>query len=650
MRRAAVLVLVCSLLIAGVGPVGGAAAPAPSAGSAGANAGTTAATNTTQQAGTTLTLLTYNDVQTAAAENGTFPRMVTLIEQRRQAHDNPVVVAGAGDQVSPHALSPVSQWRTPVAVLNGVEPAADAIGNHDLDYGFEAVPAFAGASNYPWLAANVVNESTGEPIAGTQAYEIVERDGVRVGFVGLADGAIKPKTAVDFEENGVALRDYREVGPSVAQQLKQQEDVDVVVALAHIGVGDAKELARADTGDNIDVIAVGDDEQYYPPAETSGSVITEAVARAEYVGELNLTVEDGDVTSWNGRLISTEDVPKDEEASAIISEDREVGLNEVVARTETPLDARFATNYHRESNYGNLITDAMRAESGAQVAITNAGGIRSNRVYGPGNLTVGDVSNVLPFANTLVTVELTGAELKQTLNSQLVTLESDTGQAFGEEISQQVSGVTFEWVPHEDVPAEERIRDVRVDGEPLDPEETYTVTVNSYMAGGGSGYPLEDATRVSETNKVLATVVVEYLDEQGTVAPTVENRMNRVDATIGQRTVTLDGQGKMVFRFDAPADMESADESTFRLAGTGGSVTPDQLVVAGDRIIVVADEDDMIEAAGDGGEIELYGEYQSSQYELVYFDAAVMNADIDVRIQPGATSQRAVAVGPVVAP
>ena len=644
MRRAVVLVLVCSLLIAGAGPVGAAAVPDSSAP---AETGTAAAAaNTTQQGATTLTLLTYNDVQTAAAENGTFPRMVTLIEQRRQAHDNPVVVAGAGDQVSPHALSPVSQWRTPVDVLNGIEPAADAVGNHDLDYGFEAVPEFANASNYPWLAANVVNESTGEPIAGTQAYEIVERDGVRVAFVGLADGAIKPKTAVDFEDSGVEVRDYREVGPSVARQLKEEQNVDVVVALAHIGVPDAKELARADSGDNIDVIAVGDDEQYYPPAETSGSVITEAVARAEYVGELNLTVENGDVTSWNGRLVSTEGVPKDAEASATISEAREVGLNEVVARTGTPLDARFATNYHRESNYGNLITDAMRAESGAQVAITNAGGIRSNRVYGPGNLTVGDVSNVLPFANTLVTVELTGAELKETLASQLVTLESDTGQAFGEEISQQVSGVTFEWVPHEDVPPGERIRDVRVGGEPLDPEQTYTVTVNSYMAGGGSGYPLEDAPRVSETNKVLATVVVEYLQEQGTVAPTVEGRMDRVDATLGSRTVTLDGEGKMLFRFEAPGDLESADESTFRLAGTGGTVEPDQVTVTSSRIIVVADEDDMIEAAGDGGEVELYGEYQSSQYELVYFDAAVLNADIDVRIVPGATRQRSPVAGP----
>jgi 2',3'-cyclic-nucleotide 2'-phosphodiesterase (5'-nucleotidase family) len=611
-------------------------APAPSSAAAGT------AGNVTQQGATTLTLLTYNDVQTAAAENGTFPRMVRLIDRRRQAHDNPVVVAGAGDQVSPHALSPVSQWRTPVEVLNGIEPAADAVGNHDLDYGFDAVPAFANASNYPWLAANVVNESTGEPIAGTQAYEIVERGGVRVAFVGLADGAIKPKTAVDFEDSGVAVRDYREVGPEVAQRLKDEQNVDVVVALAHIGVGDAKELARADGNDAIDVIAVGDDEQYYPPAETSGSVITEAVARAEYVGELNLTVEGGDVTAWNGRLVSTEGVPKDPEASATISEAREVGLNEVVARTEVPLDARFATNYHRESNYGNLITDAMRAESGAQVAITNAGGIRSNRVYGPGNLTVGDVSNVLPFANTLVTVELTGTELKETLASQLVTLESETGQQFGEEISQQVSGVTFEWVPHEDVPPGERIRDVRVNGEPLDPEATYTVTVNSYMAGGGTGYPLAEAPRVSETNKVLATVVVEYLQARGTVAPTVENRMNRVDATVGSTTITVDGQGSTVLRFAAPEDLESANESTFRLVGTGGSVEPDQVNANRNRITVVVDDEDLAEAVGDGGEVDLYGEYQSTEYELVYFDAAVLNADVDARVKPGASRQQAV--------
>ncbi|TKX51773.1 bifunctional metallophosphatase/5'-nucleotidase, partial [Halorubrum sp. SP3] len=79
-----------------------------------------------------------------------------------------------------------------------------------------------------------------------------------------------------------------------------------------------------------------------------------------------------------------------------------------------------------------------------------AGGIRSDSVYGPGEITGGDIFNTLPFPNTVISLELTGEELVETLESQVVTLESETGQNFGEEISQQTSGLRFEWVPHDD--------------------------------------------------------------------------------------------------------------------------------------------------------------------------------------------------------
>ncbi|QLG64002.1 bifunctional metallophosphatase/5'-nucleotidase [Halorarum salinum] len=592
---------------------------------------------------TTLTVLSYNDVQTAAAEDGDFPRLVTLIEERRAAADGPVVVVGGGDQVGPHALGPVSQWRAPVDVLNHVEPDADVIGNHEFDYGFDEVSAFTEASEFPWLATNVVDES-GESFDGTESHEIVERGGVRVGLIGLVDeGATYGKTNIDFEAEGVTVADYTEVGPETARTLKEEEGVDAVVALAHTGVPDAEALAEADADDHIDVVVAGDDEIRYPPAETSGTVVTEGVARARYLGELELTVEDGEVVDWDGRLIGvTDDVPKDPTASEIVASYRdEAKLDTVVATTETPLDARFSTNYHRESNYGNLVTDAMRERTGADVAITNAGGIRSDGVYGPGEITGGDVFNTLPFANTLVTVELTGAELVEALASQVVTMESDTGQNFGAEISQQVSGVRFEWVPHEDV--EERIRDVYVGGEPLDPEATYAVAVNSFIADGGSGYPLADEPALEETDELLATTVVEYLDAEGTVAPPVggEGRMQRVDRDLADAEVTTDGNGKVVCRFDAPADVESVagDATTVWTKGTGRVEADGAVFDESDGTLVVRVDDgelsDLVEGAEDGetAPLDLYVGYESAEYDRVYFEHSRLNADVEATVR-----------------
>ncbi|WP_241154875.1 bifunctional UDP-sugar hydrolase/5'-nucleotidase [Halorubrum sp. CSM-61] len=591
---------------------------------------------------TTLTVLSYNDVQTAAAEDGNFPRLVTLIEEQRAAADGPVVVVGGGDQVGPHALGAVSQWRAPVEVLNGVEPDADVIGNHEFDYGLDGVSGVTGDSGFPWLATNLVDSDTGEAFDGTESSKIVERGGVSVGIIGLIDeGATYGKTNIDFEDRGLTVEDFTETGPAEAKRLREEEDVDVVVALAHTGVPDAEALAEADGDDDIDVVVVGDDELVYPPAETSGTVVTEAQARANYLGKIELTVEDGAVTSWDGELIEvTDDVEKDPDASQIINDYRaEAKLDTVVAETETPLDATFSSNYHRETNYGNLLTDAMRERVDADVAITNAGGIRSDSVYGPGEITGGDVFNTLPFANTLRKLELTGEELVAALESQIVTLESETGREFGEEVSQQVSGVRFEWVPHDD--ADQLVRDVRVGGEPLDPDGTYEVAVNSFIAEGGSGFPLEGKPVLAETGELLATTVIEYLDERDVVAPVVEGRMQRVDRDLSDASITVDGRGKAVARFDAPDDVESVAEDTVSVWSPDGDELAAEKAVFDeeDRTLVVRVDDgalaELLGDADDGDEVplELYAEYESSEFDHPYFERSRLNAAVRAVIE-----------------
>ncbi|OYR76968.1 bifunctional metallophosphatase/5'-nucleotidase, partial [Halorubrum ezzemoulense] len=428
--------------------------------------------------------------------------------------------------------------------------------------------------------------------------------------------------------------------PAEAKRLKEDEGVDAVVALAHTGIGDAEALAEADADDDIDAIVVGDDEQFYPPEEVDGSIVSEARARARYLSEIELTIDGGEVTAFDGELIEvTDDIEKDPTASDIINEYRgEVSLDSVIVETETPLDATFGSNYHRETNYGNVVTDAMRERVDADVAITNAGGIRSDSVYGPGEITGGDIFNTLPFPNTVVSLEITGEELVETLESQVVTLESDTGQNFGEEISQQTSGLRFEWVPHDD--ADEPIRDVYVDGEPLDPEETYEVAVNSFIANGGSGYPLDDKP-VEDTGELQATTVVNYLEEKDTIAPTVEGRMQRVDRDLPAAAVTVDGNGKVVSQFDAPDDVQSVAEDTVAVWTPEGDHVDAEKVVFDeeDETLVVRVDDsnlaDTIEDADDGDEValDIYAEYESSEYDHIYFERSRLNADVSATVR-----------------
>ncbi|WP_223301886.1 bifunctional UDP-sugar hydrolase/5'-nucleotidase [Haladaptatus sp. R4] len=474
-----------------------------------------------------------------------------------------------------------------------------------------------------------MNETTGDTIEGAQPYEVVHRGGVKVGVVGAIYPGVDGSVSENLSAHNITAKPVVPTLQKYEKLLRQQKNVDVVVVLLHEGTKEAETVAKQT---DADVVLTGHDEVVYRPRVVDGTIISETEARAEYLSEINLTVEDGDVVGANGRLINiTESTPKNETVSRIINDYRsEVDLDSTIAYTETPLDARFSTNYHRESNYGDLVTDAMRSQTGADVAITNAGGIRSNGVYGPGNITGGDVFNTLPFGNKVVTVRLTGAQLKETLASQITTMESDAGQQYGAEMSMQVSGVRFEWVGHD---GKQKIRDVRVDGKPLDPNATYEVAVNDFMAGGGSGYPLADKPVVQRTDKLLSTTVVDYLKSNGKIAPTTDGRIQRVDTSLADESVSLDGHGNAVMQFDAPDDYDATAPNTFVVS------TPDNRTVATEKVTYDADEDTLtvrfddaelasLVGCNETAQLDLYGEYRSSQYDRVYFNYSRLNADV----------------------
>ena len=607
------------LVLLAVGVAAGAAAGVAPTDAADATEVSTAENATSNQ---TLTVVSYNDIQTAASNPTAMGRLVGTVNERRAAHDNPTIVIGGGDQVSPNSLSPVSNWTVPVGSLNTLDPAAEVIGNHDLDFGFEPVDDFAAASDFPWLMANVVTEN-GETIPGTKNYTVVNRGGVEVGIVGLADGAIKPKTAVDFDKAGYDVADYNQVGSRIATDLKENHGVDVVIAAAHIGIPESKNLAN--NTENIDVIVTGDDELVYPPQETSGAIITEAGGNAAFVGELNLTVSDDDVSMDSGRLIEIgANATVNETVRDYVNDSRGSQLSTVAGNITTEMDSTSA-NYAGETAWGNVITDSFRAKTGAEVAMTNAGGIRGDFTFGQGPVTYDDIYTSLPFGNTLVTKEMTGAQLDQYLASEVTTLESGT---YGAQPQLQVSGITYEYVPHDD--ATDIVQDVHVNGEPISPTETYNVTVNSYMAGGPQ---LENLPTVGEDLTLYGTAAVDYIENNAPLSPEVEGRIQRVDSTAESVSVSTSGSTYTVTA-ETSEDFAAINGTVYVTApGTSTQVEATSASFDGDDTLTATFDNGSIQSLANetaADQLELYTEYDSTEYQMITHDHPRFNADIAI--------------------
>ena len=554
--------------------------------------------------GTNVTILQYNDIQTAMADSEAMGRLVGAVNDRKAAVDNPTLVVGGGDEVSPSSLSAVSEWRVPVDALNVLSPDAEVVGNHDLDYGFEPVAEFSDASEFPWLVANIRAEDGGN-VPGTQNYTTVERGGVTFGILGLVDDAIDPKTAVDFEEEGYEVTDWSKAGSEVATTLEEEENVDVVVALTHTGISESREIAN--NTDNIDVIVSGDDEVLYEPTETSGSVVVEAGGEATHLGEVNLSVSDEGVGFNDGRLYDLEagEFSTNETARDVVEAGRTEDLATVAGETTEPLDSTFG-NYADDTGWGRIIGDAFLAQTDADVAMTNAGGIRGNFVIEEGELTYDDIYTSLPFGNTLVTKEMTGAQIVDYLETTSSSFDSD----FGVQPELQIGGMSYEIVDRPDAP--EKVTDVYVQGEPIEMDETYEVTVNSYMAGGPL---LSEYETVEEDLTLYGTAAVNYVEQQGTITPPEEDRIRRTTRTVGEPSVEMDGE-TATLEYDVPEAVDSIQESTFTFMNeTDGQLAVQEAELSDGRLLLTVDQSELRSLTERSDTVQMYGTYSDTEID-----------------------------------
>lgn len=464
-----------------------------------------------------LLILHFNDVYEIEpvddGARGGAARVATLIEERQGA--DPLILF-SGDAFSPSLMSSIFQGAQMVDVFNRLGLDYAVFGNHEFDFGPEVALERFGASEFTWLAANLVESGGDQPYGGASAHALVEWNGVQVGIIGLI-GDWFDLTNMGEEAEYV---DFVAAGRAAAQELRAQ-GAEFVVAITHMYLAQDEQLAQAVP--EIDLILGGHDHE---PITTvvNGTLIWKTGSDFRTLGELGVYLGNGFSPLVVPRFLHVDAAVPDEPAMAEVVAGYAAALDEelgtVIGETAVPLDATRATVRTAESNYGNLIADAMREHTGADVAIANGGGIRTDMVYEPGPLTRGDVQAVQPFGNVIMSVEVTGEQLLAALENAVSQVEVGAGRF------PHVSGMAMVYDPSR--PAGDRVLEVLVAGQPLDPAATYVLAVNNFVAEGGDGFEmLIDAPRVitEEVGVHDATVVADYIERHSPVAPAVEGRV-----------------------------------------------------------------------------------------------------------------------------
>jgi 2',3'-cyclic-nucleotide 2'-phosphodiesterase (5'-nucleotidase family) len=409
-------------------------------------------------------------------------------------------------------LSFLTKGEALMEMMRAMKYDALGLGNHEFDYGSENFERQTNAVDFPVLAANIFYKGTN--IRYSRPYTIIEREGFRVGVIGIV-GEDTPSTALP---SGVTSLEFRDPIPILRELIKEIEPrADLIVVLAHEGktgpmqtdAENRPEVQRdfdedirvAGAVEGIDVFVGGHAHRgievpYVHPK--TGTIIVQTYGYGTRLGFIKLKVESGKVISHRGELLKvwSDNLPADKRVAAKIAYYKKLTAPKIGV-VQGVLKNRLVRDYNRESSIGDFIADVMRQIGNAEIGMQNAGGIRAD--LPEGEVTNGNVYDALPFVNSLVVCEMTGKQIKQVLE-----------QGFSLERGMiQVSGLTAKYDLSK--PIGERLVNLEIGGKPADDSKIYSVATNSFIWEGGDLYKTFLGTKVVSRTGLLSEIVMDYL-------------------------------------------------------------------------------------------------------------------------------------------
>ena len=475
---------------------------------------------------------------------GGMARVIPKIKEIKSKNPNTLVL-NAGDNFQGSLFYTKYKSDSMKPFINTIGFDAMTIGNHEFDDGPEELKKFTQDLKGNLVAANV--DVASEPLLQSKwsASKILEVGGRKIGIIGL----ITHDTSI-LSSPGEKIRflEYADILKKEVAHLKGM-GVEHIIALTHIGLHE--DLRLAESIDGVDVyvgghthtlLHNGNDKRAEGPypvvAKTpSGSpaLIVQAYYATMFLGALDVTFNDAGVPiAWNGNTILLDNsVPQDPETMAVVAR-MAVPLAELratpIAKAEMVLDGPGNTCREKECTLGNLIADAIRAYSDADIGFQNGGGVRA--AIPTGTITMGHILETLPFSNTLVTSVITGADIQEVLENGVSRAESMQNEGTGRFM--QVSGLRYTWDAAK--PAGQRVTKVEVQYkngtfQPLEPKKDYSIVTNDFIMRGGDGYSVlkDKARKVVETGHNLEDIVAKYLEKKASISSVNMGRIVRTN-------------------------------------------------------------------------------------------------------------------------
>lgn len=466
-------------------------------------------------------------------------RTVAYLKTQRQNNKNLLVFSG-GDTVNLGTPTWSDEYKcVEWPWFNGLIDVM-ALGNHEFDYGPEDFKSCQSKIQYPIISGNFVDPTSRRPLltVNDKPYVIKEVNGVKLGIFALAGSDFESLVKKELRPNGGIFIDRIGVAQQIVSDLRDKEKVNAVVYIGHSSREDDTEMAQKVSG--IDIV-MGSHSHYKGELTKLPNTNTWFISPFQYLTYLSqaeLSFQGGQLTGVKGQLVKMDAAkPQDAQLStqvAQLQKDLEAKRPErfkVLGQAGVEFsDANISTD---ETVLGNWSMDVVRRAAGTQAFFSTSSSFRAS--IPPGPITVEKFFTAIPYKNSIVTSNMTGAQLEELLNLSVSKRNSDTFS--------QASGVRFriEGGKATNIQVVADSAAPTPSYQPLDPAKTYKVGTTNFQALIAPGYKdlFAKAANVTDTKQDIGTLLTDTITASSPIRASLDGRMGTALAQGGSPTTGI---------------------------------------------------------------------------------------------------------------
>jgi len=536
-----------------------------------------------QESSDEIIILHLNDVHCGVNDTIGYDGFVLYRDELMKKNPN-IISVDVGDHVQGGTLGSISEGGAIIDIMNKVGFDVAILGNHEFDYGVERLKQLENNITSKYISSNFCYKKDKKPIFNP--YKIIEKNGKKIAFIGVLTPLTFSKTFLSTlrDSNGNAIYDFLtdnnnqelyDTVQSYINEAREKKGADYVILLTHIGMDVEQYTSNGLLSNLVNVDAVLDGHTHVIYNTTSKDKnkkdihISQTGTKLQSIGKL--IIKNGTISS---EII--QDIPEPSNTTNAIkitrgkkdiwvNKDMNNFLNNIwaeyedelniqyghsdydlIIRPEGTTDSHYIYCRHQECSVGNLLTDAIKWSGNAEVTIINGGGIRSN--INKGNITRSQLIAASPFFNNIIVKRLPGQCILDALEHGVANLPNATasfpqvsGLSYDVDISFKSNVVTDSQGLFLNVTGKRRVSNVKVNGEDLDLNKIYNVSMNEYIGAGGDGYTMLAKYEVFNESLITDTdslasyikyelngkIPIKYKDSQGRISI-----VNAFDSTI----------------------------------------------------------------------------------------------------------------------